>query len=173
MVYNERELKNKWRRVLILLLLLIGQTVVIFYFSSQTASQSSSLSRFIMDKFDWLPKFIPREESTDEFMGVTLHYIIRKLAHMYNFSLIGCTIYAIRSHFDNKLFKDILWICLGVSIAILDEAYQNFVPGRSGNAIDVGFDFSGIIGGYSFVYVLFSIVFSKRCGLWERKTKEK
>ena len=171
LVYNKNEATRRWIRIYILILLLIAQFVIIFNFSSQTATQSSSLSKPIMNKLEWLPESIPREKSSDGFMGVTLHYVIRKLAHMYNFFLVGCILGAIGNHFDKSILNKLLWLCIGFIAACIDESYQNFVPGRSGNVIDVLYDISGTLAGYIFVYVLFSVVFSKRCRVWKKKAK--
>ncbi len=151
----------------ILFIVLIFQTAVILYYSSQTAAQSAELSRIVMSKLDWVPKSVPREKSNGSYGGITLHFIVRKLAHMYNYFVTGCIIYAIRCYCGKELYKDIICVSYGVFLGTADEIFQHFVPGRSGQITDVCVDLLGTIIGYIAVYLLFSLIFSKRCVLWE------
>ena len=155
-VYREDEVRRKWLTFWTFFGLLIIQSVVIFGFSSHTAEKSAGVSRAIMDKLNWLPEFIPREKSASP-SGITLHYIIRKIAHMYNFSLIGGIIYMIKDTLKMSLRKSLIFICYGLLLAVADELYQRFVPGRSGQVSDVCVDFSGVVLGYIFICLFFHI----------------
>ena len=90
-----------------------------------------------------------------------MHYIIRKLAHFYNFSLVGVLLYANRIHTDRSVRNDFAWVLLGLFVAIFDETYQRFVPGRSGSFADVCLDFSGVIFGFCFLKMFYTAVFKR------------
>lgn len=155
---------NKWRKVFVLSVVLFFQAWVIFLFSLQDAEHSSELSRPIMNSLTAVPDFIPRERSNGRFFGITLHYIVRKIAHMYNFFVIGCVVYSIRLHFEPNLKWDFLFLTYGVFIASVDETIQRFVPGRTGTAVDVCVDFSGMIIGYMFLFALSFLCFHRGVG---------
>ena len=169
-LYNDS--LKKWTKVYILFIFLILQSAVILYYSSQTATQSSGISRAVMSKLDWVPETVPREKSDGSYGGVTLHFIIRKMAHTYNYFIVGCCICAIRFYFDKGVFMDFVWPCYGIFLGTIDEIYQHFVPGRCGRVTDACVDISGTFLGYISIYLLFSLIFSKRCILW-KKAKRK
>lgn len=163
---------TKWVKIYVLFALLIFQSVIILSYSAQPASQSAEMSRAVMKILEWIPEIIPKEESDGRFCGITLHYIVRKLAHMYNYFLAGCVAFAIRHHFKKGITKDLMWVGYGLFLGVIDEVFQHFVPGRSGQITDVCVDFTGTMLGYIAVYILFSLIISKRCILWQRAERK-
>jgi len=81
----------------------------------------------------------------------TLHIIIRKLAHFFEFFILGISlsIYMIK---EEKKIYHVIWI--GLMIAIIDETIQLFIDGRGSSILDVGIDLIGIISGL-FIIKLF------------------
>lgn len=160
-VYNEKEIRRKWLVLTLLLILLLVQCGIIIYFSSQPAKVSANLSRYLMGKLDWIPDFVPREVPKGENPVFSLHYIIRKLAHFYNFSLVGVLLYANRNYMERSVLIDFAWVSVGLFVAMFDETYQHFVPGRSGSFTDVCLDFSGVIFGFCFLKMFYTAVFKR------------
>ncbi|MBR2916151.1 MAG: VanZ family protein [Clostridia bacterium] len=142
--------------------LLIAQILIITMFSSQTAEKSSEISKSIMDKMEWVPESIPRE-TPDRAGTISLHQIIRKLAHFYNFFIVGVLLGAIYISLKENGRQALLWASFGLLVAIADELHQHFVPGRSAEVYDVLVDFSGVLFGMSFIKVFLGIIFAKRC----------
>jgi VanZ family protein len=163
---------TKWAKVYIFFAILVLQSVIILCYSAQTATQSAEMSRAVMKILEWIPEIIPKEESDGKYGGITLHFIVRKLAHMYNYFVAGCILCAIRHHFEKGSIKDLMLVGYGLFLGGIDEVFQHFVPGRSGQITDVCIDFTGTMIGYIAVYILFSLIISKRCILWERAERK-
>ncbi len=155
--------------VIILAILLIIQTCIITYYSSLGGAASKGQSIGIMEKMEWVPEVIPREATDGVKPEQTLHYMIRKAAHFYNFFIVGILVMAIcifsvsNSCNRNNICRIIFWAVLGLSIAIFDECHQHFVPGRSAKVIDVLIDFSGVLFGMIVAETFSKIVCAKRC----------
>jgi len=165
-VYSQEENLKKWIRIWIFLALLIVQSVIIMRYSSQGATRSSEISRKVMSKLDWLPESIPREAEPAEPYKLTLHYIVRKLAHFYNFFVIGCALALLKAQLADCGYKDAAWVCYGLVLGIIDEVKQRFIPGRSGEFKDICIDFSGVLLGYIFVLLVLYVVLRRgaSCG---------
>lgn len=105
--------------------------LLIFYFSSQPGAKSESQSRFVLDCFQIAE-------------NLTSQKIIRKLAHLSIYACMGicwanffCTI---KLSWRQCFLISILMCCL---FAASDEWHQTFVPGRSGEFLDVCLDTLG------------------------------
>ena len=75
-----------------------------------------------------------------------VHFLIRKSAHFIEYAILSALWFrALRVHL-NRLWR-IRWALAGlvisVSVAVLDEWHQSFVPSRTGSAHDVLLDFCG------------------------------
>lgn len=102
---------------------------VVFIFSHQTGSQSSEMSDNL-----W----------------------IRKLAHISEYTVLSFFVYAYISNISTLMYKKIITsTIISVLLAISDEIHQTFIPGRSGNLVDVFIDSIGIVGGTSISYFLY------------------
>lgn len=126
------------------LLLLIIWMIVIFMMSSFNATESSSQSGAIVNIISSILNINNLE---------LLSLIIRKLAHFTEYIILG--ILAINCFKDYNL-KHIFIISLIFCIfyACSDEIHQLFVPGRSGNIIDVTIDSVGALTGTIVYYYL-------------------
>lgn len=108
--------------------------MMIFGFSAQDGSSSGHLSLMVywfLDRLFHLPMAFP-----------TMHYLIRKCAHMTEFGLLAISLdYGMR-HNDvtATIRKAMLLTCL---FACLDECHQLFVADRSGQLTDVLIDMLG------------------------------
>jgi len=128
--------------------------------SLQTAAESSQRSRGILALL--LPLLsglgIPEE---------LMHTLLRKLAHMAEFGILGILWSLAILPGDGRLLKK-MGLCLAIclSAAAVDETVQLFVPGRSGELLDVCIDLTGSILGVAFVTVLMR-VFGKKKKLLE------
>jgi len=131
------------------LILSILITLFIWVNSLLPGSVSSAQSGFIVGLADDLLSLFGIQVSLD-----TLSLIIRKLAHFFEFFLLGITlsIYLIK---EKKTIYHALWI--GLIIAIIDETIQLFVDGRASSIIDVGIDFIGVGFGVFITHLLTKI----------------
>lgn len=121
-------------------------TLFIWMNSLLPASVSSAQSGFIVGIADDLLSCVGIYLDVD-----TLHIIIRKFAHFFEFFILGIslTIYMIK---EEKKIYHVIWI--GLMIAIIDETIQLFIDGRGSSILDVGIDLIGIISGL-FIIKLF------------------
>ncbi len=75
-----------------------------------------------------------------------VHFLVRKSAHFMEYAILSALWFrAIRVHL-NSLWR-VRWALIGLiislSVAILDELHQSFVPSRTGSTHDVLLDFCG------------------------------
>jgi len=75
-----------------------------------------------------------------------VHFLVRKSAHFTEYAILSALWFrAIRVHLSN-LWR-VRWALVGLvaslSVAILDEVHQSFVPSRTSSAHDVLLDFCG------------------------------
>ena len=152
------------KRAMVLTILLLAQVIIITMFSNQPAEKSSEISRDIINKMEWVPDSIPRETVPGD-SRISLHQIVRKLAHFYNFSLVGLLLMGINITLKENYNKAVFLLGLGGLLAVFDETYQRFIPGRSAEVADVLIDIIGVLFGMIFIKVVFGIIFAKR---WKR-----
>lgn len=142
----KEENNKKWKIRLLLVILIIIWAIVVFKLSDQNGEESGGLSQKIA-------YFIFR---TEEIVKV-MEPIIRKLAHFSEYAVGGILFYSLFSTYNyKKISKIAISFSLGVWYSALDEIHQLFIPGRSGNIIDVGIDSLGVCFG-----IIISIIFSK------------
>lgn len=136
--------KNFLRAVL--LILLLGTLFLIFGFSSQDAEESGGLSSSIAE-------FILRQVNHEGIGDSQLilertESIIRKVAHFSIYTLVGFLLMSLMSTYDFKENKRIIAsLYIGTLYATSDEIHQLFVPGRSGQIVDVILDSMGVLLG--------------------------
>ncbi len=161
---DEREQLFVYKRAVVLVTLLLAQIFIITTFSSQDAQKSSEISRSVMNKMEWVPDLIPRETAPED-GGISLHLMIRKLAHFYNFFVVGVLLGTIHLNTKENYKRVLLWAAFGLLIGIADETLQHFIPGRNPKVYDVFVDFSGVLFGMISIKVFLGIIFAKR---WKR-----
>ena len=131
-------------RIILIILILIW-VFLVYGFSNQSGTESSGISRkvaeFLFDSEEIINKAEP---------------IIRKLAHFSEYSIGGILFYSLFSTYDfTKRKRSLISLGLGIWYATFDEIHQLFVPGRSGNLVDVIIDSTGVLFGIIFIRVIF------------------
>ncbi|PED65886.1 VanZ family protein [Priestia megaterium] len=81
--------------------------------------------------------------------GFDLEFILRKIAHLSFFGMVGLLFYWNLKEQRYRYLK--AWLCL-VAFAFLDEVHQAFIIGRDGRIIDVAID---SFGGALFLFLLY------------------
>lgn len=143
-------------------LLVIIWMIVIFMFSNQASTSSDNVSKGVIGKTIETGISITNEVTGNDnsltenemyYVKRELNQPVRKLAHMTVYLVLGLlTINALRvSEVKNGLFWMII-IC--AFYASTDEIHQMFVPGRSGEVLDVMIDTGGSLIGYFIYYLL-------------------
>src|SRR5690625_1399434 len=121
------------RKKLIAWLLVAIWMGVIFYLSHQSGVNSSKLSsgllKFIIQIFTIL---FPSNLNVE-----SLHFLIRKGAHLFAYLLLGLLVINALYEKNNKTVEFLVALSICVIYAITDEVHQLFVPGRSGEITDV------------------------------------
>lgn len=127
------------------LILLISWMIIIFMMSNAPSVESINQSNFITNIINKILNVKNIE---------LLDFIIRKLAHLFEYSVLGIlTINCLKEYRIKNII--VLSIILCFIYACSDEIHQLFVVGRSGKFIDVIIDTSGAIIGvlvYNFIY---------------------
>ena len=119
------------------LVLLIIWMIVIFILSNQSGVLSKSESGIIVS-------FINKITNIDI---NTLQFIIRKIAHVLEYTILYILIYNYIKFFNtNNTTK--LSILFTLLYACIDETHQLFIDGRTGKFLDVLVDSIGIFIGY-------------------------
>lgn len=90
----------------------------------------------------------------------TLNRIIRKLAHLTEFTILGSVLYAILRRYITY-GTVIKTIALGILIASLDEFIQLFSPGRSSQLSDILIDTIGVIIGILLIKLVYYIGYKR------------
>lgn len=132
---------------------------VIFYFSSQPAVESSALSGNITERvFQLVEKlfFLDLKGSKEIFYLNIFETIIRKAAHMTEYAILSITLSYAFFVFGNNGWKLIFKSqIMCIFYAIADEIHQLYVPGRSGQIVDVLIDgVGGFLGCMVFLYFI-------------------
>ncbi len=121
----------------------LAAALFIFCNSLQTGPQSGSRSGAVMECIQhvFAALGLRAESCPSEFM-------IRKLGHFSEFALLGICLLAALCSFTAKPLRELGWILFAaLSVGVLDESIQLFVPGRSGEVRDVLIDFAGAAAG--------------------------
>ena len=141
------------------------QCMIISMFSAQRAEVSGALSKGIVE---WIKPIIEKIFSEKIFSGAkeadnfSLTHLIRKLAHFYNFAVLGILLCTNKKLSKDGAWQSVLWCVAGLLAAIFDEGHQYFVPGRSAEIKDVMIDFSGVMFGMCFLEIFMGIIFKNR-----------
>lgn len=119
------------------IILLIAWLIIIYLMSSfdgtQSGAQSGRILLFINNFFHFKNLEM-------------LHMIIRKMAHVFEYFILGILTYNALKFYPIK-YKLIITIIFCIICATFDECHQMFVSGRSGNIKDTMIDtFGSLIG---------------------------
>lgn len=145
-------------RIFVTHLLVAAWMLVIFSFSAQPGEESADLSggisHLFMKIWNWIFQ-LGWDEGKLLQMTEIWDLPIRKLAHMTEFGILALLLFAaIRGYARiNTERKRYVFAWIGaVCYAATDEFHQLFVPGRSGNVIDVCVDATGACLALVFLY---------------------
>lgn len=144
---------------IIFLILLCSTFFVIFDFSAQTGQESSSLSskvtRTLIDIFPYTKNL---SVETKEILIEQSEIVIRKLAHLTIYTLVGIFIMSFMYTYNIKLKIQFgTSLLVGLIYAITDEIHQSFVPERGPSVTDVCIDLCGVLLGICIVILIITI----------------
>ncbi len=159
-VFNQQNIKRKWLCAYILFGAIIVQCLIITMFSSQVAAVSKETSNTVVEIVKRIIGAIPVKNMEKTEYGIT--YIIRKMAHFYNFALLGALLLMNKKVVKGNGNKSLMWAGVGLFVAVFDEVHQYFVPGRSAEIYDVMIDFSGVLFGISITHIVLWLILSWR-----------
>lgn len=134
---------------------------IIFLFSAQNAQVSSNQSGTVIhtilsvldSSFESLS--LVEQEARIE----TLQYVVRKLAHMSVYGVLGILCMgALLTHRMRSGLRPLVAFGICVFYAFSDEWHQTFVPGRSGELRDVCFDSLGAFLGILLVFIIWKMI---------------
>lgn len=110
-----------------------------------------------------LPELLSPEPTYNDILyarAEAIHLLVRKAAHMTEYFLLALSLQLpLASWLAHKVgwkTRLVTGFLLTVCFAALDEYHQTFVPGRSGNLIDVGIDSIGAIAASLLLFIFFS-----------------
>ena len=134
----------------VFLVLSVVLTLIVFSFSTASGTESASLSLEIANQIRFVlgsvfPGWTPDID--------TLHTIVRKGAHMFEYFILGIawTVTFVMFRIDPRYL-----LILAVMIPLADEGIQIFSTDRGPSLIDAfGFDFPGFFIGGSLILILF------------------
>ncbi|MBO8136826.1 MAG: VanZ family protein [Desulfotomaculum sp.] len=87
-------------------------------------------------------------------------FIVRKTAHVVLFFILTIWVFILLKIYLRNFFPVlVLSSLISLSLAVVDEMHQSFVPGRAGRWFDVGIDLVGIT--LAFILLVFSKMASK------------
>ena len=149
----------------ILILLLFMMFGVIFNFSNQNGEKSGNLSRSITEEVVQKIKSIQELEGNEREKAVKkVEYIVRKLAHLSLYFIVGIlTASLINTYKLKKINQIMISFGIGAFYAATDEFHQLFIPDRSASIIDVGIDSCGVIVGILLIEMAI-IIYKKVAG---------
>ncbi|MDQ2087369.1 VanZ family protein [Herbivorax sp. ANBcel31] len=152
--------KSRYIVTVLTWVLVIFCMLTIISLSSEPAHVSREKSGFILERVEpFVESMI--ERFNINFININkLHFYIRKTAHVFIYFLLSillCLAWkAVRVKGLKPYYRT--WI-MATAFSIIDETYQTFIPGRSGEVRDVFLDNIGITLGLLFV-AFFSRIFS-------------
>ncbi len=121
--------------------------IIIFIFSCMQGDDSSDTSGAILNALVKLMEGVSHKDFSANFLG-SLHLIIRKLAHVTEYTALGgCAGFFTKTIAPGLKSRSIFALMISVLYAATDEIHQYFVPGRVGTWSDVLIDSIGIIIG--------------------------
>ncbi len=124
-------------------------SIQIFGFSSATAKKSGGTSKKISTVvFEVVQKVHPVAPQKREAAYFLCDKIVRKMAHFSEYLLLAVLTLCLARSYQLKLKTSaVISGAYCLFYAITDEVHQLFVPGRSGEVLDVCIDFSGALTG--------------------------
>ncbi len=89
---------------------------------------------------------------------VIIEFLLRKSAHVALFFIITIALFMLWRHYFKPVHAVLAAFISGALIAILDEVFQYYVAGRTGNIIDVGFNMAGVSLAIALITIAFILI---------------
>lgn len=141
-------LKSKKAVSIISWLMVIGWMLLIVSFSSDPADISDRKSQAVLERVE------PAVEKMEESLKIQiadngrLHFYVRKNAHMFNYFVLAVLMATCLRMSGVRGYRSYLIAYIVVTLfSAVDEYYQTFIPGRSGEVRDVLVDNVGVVMG--------------------------
>lgn len=128
--------------------LLIAWMALIFFMSAKSGDESGDMSNRVglVIGSVFVPGFEQLTMEEQEAYAQSIDSYVRKSAHAMEYTILGVLACLCFYYYGMKHFT-VLGLSLGVVYAALDEFHQLFVPGRSGEIMDVLIDSLGVLLG--------------------------
>ncbi len=140
-------------------ILYIVLCLIVFFIWDNSLQNGGSSDGFSLMFAEWLA---PIANKLGFYGNIwALNRIVRKLAHLTEFTILGGVLYVVLRHYI-EYGTVVKTIGVGIVIASLDEFIQLFSLGRSSQLSDVLIDTVGIIIGISVVKLTYYISHDKR-----------
>lgn len=148
------------------ILLLCLWLIVIFLFSHQPAEvstkSSTHVTKTVINIVGSVTGHKMNKRQTEKIIDQTFVFV-RKLAHTTEYFILGLLMMNVVKDYGILDKKTIfISIVLCVFYACTDEIHQLFIPGRSGQILDVLIDSIGIILGTCFYYFIYCLLKIKK-----------
>ena len=119
--------------------------------ASSSGFSAINTSRIVRPLLVW---FFP--DITEETINLT-HFLVRKAAHVIEYAILGWLTARALSTSSRKYLRQ-RWLLAGLlpilSVALVDEYHQSFVPSRTGSVYDSAIDIAGgLLGLLSFAFL--------------------
>ncbi len=137
------------------IVLLIGWMLVIFLFSNSPGKDSTETSSRVITTFIEIRDNITNNSTSELDRTIiieNLSFIVRKFAHISEYIILAILMYNVLYNYNIKDYWIVLLLCILYSCS--DEFHQLFVPGRSGQVVDVLIDSIGIVIGTLSYYLV-------------------
>jgi len=126
----------------------LGWAGLIFYLS--TGTFGGSFTAWLLHQLLSLLQI----DISAELFG-TLHFLVRKLAHLSEYAMFGVLLYGSLS--GGRQFAwhaRTAWRCVAIAAvySLTDELHQSFVPGRGASLVDCSIDTTGAVLAMLFLY---------------------
>ena len=133
---------------IILLILIILMMIIIFLFSDSNGEESTKHSMGLIGKtIGFIAEIVNPDISEEDkiLLYEKYHLPVRKIAHISEYFILSLLVCLFLITYDINYIKVIIYTFIFCFLyACSDEMHQLFVPGRSGNIIDVFIDSIGI-----------------------------
>ncbi len=137
---------KKQKQPIVFILIALATAAALFFFSSQDRTETNKLSGSIAKQILTLIEVEPSGATLQ-----TFHWVIRKSAHFFLFSLLGSGIMGIVCFYRKKR-PFLLALPIGVLLAMADEFHQLYATGRFAAVRDVVLDGAGVLFGCALTY---------------------
>lgn len=157
-------IKNiKYIRIISILFVLVWM-LVIFRFSASSGTSSGNMSKSVTTLFYKLIEVFSGKNLESTLSAehlATVHFLIRKLAHMFIYFVLSISVMITLFTFPLKLStRSLFSILICFLYACSDEFHQIFVSGRGAAFSDVLVDTTGAIFGIIFALILYCIIYT-------------